>query len=377
MNDPGGSASRKLTFVPYAPELDAQIVELNQRLAAGHAEFMLEAGSGSQPPAPDDGSLSVERYIALEGDVVRGGVDLQLQRFHVGGETCTVANMQMPLSEGVVDRKYAHVGMWLIRQVLRRYPRCFALGMGGEDRPLPLLLRAMGFAVWSVPFFYMVTNISRAVREIPAIGPPGRRRTASALLRASGTGALTSWGWRTTTAWRTREVRGAACRIVEEWDAWADTIWEHASPSFSVAAVRDARALRALFPPSDPQFPGVRIDEGGRTIGWVVVGLSRMVDNPHFGTLDVGTIVDALTLPGREVAAVGAAVRSLLDRGVDVVVTNQSHPAWRAACSRSGFREARSNYVLAASPALLDRNVDLASYGVQFTRGDGDGRVHL
>ena len=371
-----GPAAGKLAFVRYTPELDERIVEFNGRLAAGLAEFRLQVGP--EPMfAPDAERLSMERYLAVEGNAVRGGVDLQVQPFYVEGETCTVANMQLPLSEGIVDRRYAHVGMWLIRHVLRRHPRCFALGMGGEERPLPRLLGAMGFAVWSVPFFFMVANVSRAVHELPTLGSPSARRIASTLLRITGVGAVASKGWRARSAWRTSGVQGIAAHQVDDWNGWADTLWEQARRSFSVVAVRDTRALRALFPTSDPRFPGLRLEEGGRTIGWAVIGLTQMVDNPHFGNLNVGTIVDALTLPGREAAAVRVATRSLLDRGVDVVVTNQSHPAWCAACRHCGFLGARSNYVLATSPTLLARSVEIGAHRVQFTRGDGDGRVHL
>jgi hypothetical protein len=367
----------RLEFVPHSPDLDDGIGAFNRRLSAGGAEFRLQTTGGSPLLAPDGQSVSEERYIAIEGDAVRGGVDLQVQQFSVDGETCLVANMQLPLSEGVVDRRYAHVGMWLIRQVLRRYPRCFALGMGGEDRPLPQLLRAMGFAIWSIPLYFMIANVSRAVRELPALGPPLGRRIASSVVRGTGAGALASGGWRALAAWRTRQVHRVAARPVEEWGAWADQIWEEAHSSFSIVAVRDGRALQALFPTSKSQFPGFRLEEGGCTFGWVVVGVSQMVENAHLGNLKVGTIVDALALPGREAAALGVATRLLLDCGVDVVVTNQSHPAWRAACRRVGFLQARSNYALAASPAFIAPGVDIGAHRVQFTRGDGDGRVHL
>jgi hypothetical protein len=368
--------TRMLEFVPYSPEMDERIVEFNRRLAEARVEteFRLRVGPGSLLFEPNAETVWEERYLALEGDTVRGGVVLQVQPFHVDGEIHTVANIQLPLAEGIVDRRYAYVGVWLIKHVLRRYPRCFALGMGAEDRPLSLLLRSMGFAVWSVPFYFMVANVSRAVRELPPLGPPGRRRVASTLLRVTGVGAIASHGWRAVAG---KRRRGVATHRVEEWGVWADTVWEQARHSLSVGAVRDARTLAALFPTGDSQFPALRLDEDGRTFGWAVVGLRQMVDNLHFGSLNVGTIVDALTVPGRETAALHAATRFLLDRGADVVVTNQSHPAWRAACRRARYLGARSNYVLAASRALLPAGVDIASHGVQFTRGDGDGRVHL
>lgn len=368
----------RLELVPYSPELGAAIVDFNARLAAGRAEggFRLLARPGA-PPADGGGGVSLERYVALEGDVVRGGVTLQLQPFSIDGEICQVANLQLPLSEGIVDRRYAFMGSWLIKHVVHRHPRCFALGMGGEDRQLPQLLRAMGFAVWSVPFLFMVTNVSRAAGELAAVGPPGRRRAASRLLRYSGTGWLGSRTWRATSAWRTRETRAVGTEAVREWGTWADEVWERAGGLFRAAAVRDGRTLPALFPPDDPKFPAFRLYEGEETIGWVVVAVTRAVDSPHFGNLSVGTIVDALTVPGRERAAVGVATRVLADNDVDLVVTNQSHPVWRAAFRGAGFLAGPSNYVLATSPRFLGRGIDLASRGVHVTRGDGDGRVHL
>jgi hypothetical protein len=368
----------RLELVPYSPQLDAAIVDFNRRLAAGRAEggFRLLAGTGPTPPAGGEG-VSLERYLALEGGVVRGGVTLQLQPFSVDGEIYPVANLQLPLSEGIVDRRYAFMGSWLIKHVVHRHPRCFALGMGGEDRQLPRLLRAMGFAVWSVPFLFMVTNVSRAARELAAVGPPGRRRAASTLLRYSGAGLLASRTWRATSAWRTRGTRTVGAEPVREWGAWADDVWERSGGVFCAAAVRDRRTLPALFPADDPKFPAFRLCDGDETIGWVVVAVTRTVDSPHFGNLSVGTIVDALTVSGRERAAVGAAIRLLVGQDVDLVVTNQSHPVWRAACRGAGFVGGPSNYVLATSPRFLGRGIDLGSRGVHFTRGDGDGRVHL
>jgi hypothetical protein len=368
----------RLELVPYSPQLDDAIVDFNRRLVAGSAEggFQLLVGPGPTP-APGGEGVSFERYVALEGDTVRGGVTLQIQPFSVDGEMCMVANLQLPLSEGIVDRRYAFVGSWLVKHVLHRYPRCFALGMGGEDRQLPQLLRAMGFAVWSVPFLFMVSNVSRAVRELTVVGPPRRRRAAATLVRFSGAGLLASKGWRATTAWRAREADAVGIEPVEQWGLWADQVWERARGSFRVSAVRDARTMPTLLSPDDGRFPAFRLHERGETLGWVAVVVNRMVDNPHFGNLSVGTIVDALTVPGRERATVGAATRLLVEQDVDLVVTNQSHPVWRAACRSAGFLGGPSNYVLATSPRFLGRGVDLESSGVHFTRGDGDGRVHL
>ena len=290
MNEAEQSSKRRLMFVPYSPEMDERIVEFNRRLAEGRAEspFRLRVGPGTLLFAPDEESVWEERYLALEGEAVRGGIVLQVQPFHVEGEIFTVANIQLPLSEGIVDRRYAYLGMWLIKHVLRRYPRCYALGIGAEDRPLSLLLRGMGFAVWSVPFYFMLANVSRAVRELPALGSPARRRFASTFLRATGVGALASRRWRAK-ATRSRGAHATSRSIASRNGGPGPTRsgTKPAPRSRSPLCVTHARCT-ALFPTGDPQFPALRLDQGGQTLGWVVVGLRRMVDSPHFGSLNVG-----------------------------------------------------------------------------------------
>src|SRR6476646_8882140 len=64
----------------------------------------------SQPP-----SVWVETLLAMDGEEVRGGVMLEHQRFRVGDADREVVNIQLPLSEGVADKKYAYEGMWILK----------------------------------------------------------------------------------------------------------------------------------------------------------------------------------------------------------------------------------------------------------------------
>lgn len=104
-----------------------------------------------------------------------------------------------------------------------------------------------------------------------------------------------------------------------------------------------------------------------------------MRNDPYFGDMTVGSLVDALAAPGHEHTVVALAVRALRERRCDVVVTNQSHAAWRAALADDGWLSGPSNFVFAASPQLaaalgpLERS--LATIHVD--RADGDGPIHL
>jgi hypothetical protein len=62
-----------------------------------------------------------------------------------------------------------------------------------------------------------------------------------------------------------------------------------------------------------------------------------------------------------------------------VIVSNQSHAAWRRALLASGFLRGPSNYLLALSPRLSEKLQPVETLRRRFhlTRGDGDGPIHL
>jgi hypothetical protein len=68
---------------------------------------------------------------------------------------------------------------------------------------------------------------------------------------------------------------------------------------------------------------------------------------------------------------VRAAASLLEQRGVDLIISNQSHAAWSQALLDAGFRTGPSNYLVALSPALAKADQ------FHFNRGDGDGPIHL
>jgi hypothetical protein len=72
---------------------------------------------------------------------------------------------------------------------------------------------------------------------------------------------------------------------------------------------------------------------------------------------------------------VRAATAFLEKTGIDLIVSNQSHQAWRRAFERNGFLKGPSNFIFAASKKLtallplLQENSDT----FHITRADGDG----
>jgi hypothetical protein len=284
--------------------------------------------------------------------------------------------------DGQRDRRYSHVGPWLIRSVQRREPRVFAVGMGGMEQPLPQLLAALGWTVVRVPFFFHVHRPFQFLREMPMLRTSPARRVLVAAAAYTGAGFL---GVRIGTGVRTLMRRGMGrvrkldVRPLEDWGAWATDLWQRVHAANSLAVVRDEASLRLLYPPVGDRTRCYRVEHGSRAVGWFVLLTTRTQDSAYFGNLHVGTVLDAQAIDGFERHVLAAARRTLYSLHVDLSVTNQLHATWQRACEENGYWRGPSNFLFAASPALLKaagRDGDVLAR-VHLTRGDGDGRIHL
>src|SRR5437870_491577 len=110
--------SRPIRVAPYTDEWVDAVRAFNQRVAA----------SGQQlPETPhSDWMPGMEVFLAIEDAAVRGGYILRRQRFWAAGQEVSAAHYRLPLSEGVVNRDYASLGLRLLRDALAREPRLYA-----------------------------------------------------------------------------------------------------------------------------------------------------------------------------------------------------------------------------------------------------------
>jgi hypothetical protein len=297
---------------------------------------------------------------------VRGGYILRPQTFSFRGEMRRVAHLRLPLSEGAVNRSYARVGPLLVRSALQAEPVLYALGMGGFHRPLPRMLQAMGWSVTAVPFYFRVVHPARFLRGIRAVRQTRWRAALMDLAAWTGAGWLAIRGFE----WRTTKSAAAQVKEIDEFGFWADEVWKACQPAYAMAAMRDARTLGELYA---TRFLRIQVNSSG----WAVLLDTPMQDDPYFGDLRVGTIVDCLANPEGPgpAAVIHAARRRLEERGVDLIVSNQSHAAWGRALRAAGFFEGPSNFLFAASKELAALGVPAAE--MHINRSDGDGPVHL
>lgn len=366
---------------PYTNEAVPEVREFNGRLAEGGVrEFQFP-----ETPVPDwlpqiDGRRIFQQFfLAHEDSAVRGGYILKHQEFSFSGDIRPVGYYHRPLSEGLVDRRYSAVGVQMLRNALKCQPLLYCLGMGGEDRPLPQMLKAMGWPIWPVPFHFKVLAPGRFLREMRALrtGPASNLLLDLAARSGAGWAAVRVAHWLRRA--RPHATRGVTVEEFRGFGAWADDLWQRCKAAYSMIAVRDTRTLNILYPANNERFLCLRVLASGEPIGWVVALDTRMQDDTYFGNLRVGSIADCLAHPNDAPAVAAAAAQALRERGVELIVSNQAHGAWSRALAGAGFLNGPSNFMFAASPKLAELIQPLVEKRgqIHMTRGDGDGPIHL
>lgn len=360
-----------MRIVPYDAALAPSIEAFNLRLRAAGSDWEFPVG----PPSDGAAGIETQRYLCVDSTgTVRGGYNLIHQNAWLGSTLERVGFARLPLSEGIVNPKFAMVGALLIKDAMKRCPLLFSLGMGGIDKPLPRLYRALGAMLRPVPFYFRVVNASNFLRNIRPLRSSRARSRVFDIVAAT---RLADLPVRVYHSWKSKTARLATSfDVVPRFESWADEVWSQALPSYVFLCGRRADELNWRLPPTDERIHRLRIVSQGRTVGWAAVTDKQWTEHPYFGGMRLGAVVDALTVPGFEAAAMAAATDFLSSRGVDLIVANQLHRDWIAAIERCGYREfPTSNFILAAAPALARRLPDAEL--AHINRGDGDGPINL
>lgn len=344
----------------------------NERMAAANApgDFL----SDRVAAAAVAGSISSIQHVVIDGSAVRGGVLRIDYPGWLNQAEITAINYQSPISEGIIDKRYGMVAMLLVKYMQQQGPHLFVVGMGNQKNPLPRLLKASGWSVRPVPFFFRVGRPNRFLCELRLLTSDPR---LAAVARAA---AWTGAGWLGIKLLHLRGIlarRSAARYVIEpvdEWGPWADELWRGFRPGCSFSVGRDRRTLAALYPKSDGRIRRFVIRRNAHVAGWTACFNSQMHEHSHFGNMRVGTILDCVAEPEAAPAAIALTAHTLEEEGADLVISNQTHRLFTGAFRRCGFLAAASNYLLAMSPQL---SAGIEATQIHVTRGDGDGRIHL
>jgi hypothetical protein len=369
-----------LRVVYYQASHEAAARTFNTRMRAADAlPFALpEAAPAPNPDTPAPGIEFSHFVVVDDAGEVRGGYFIRTQPFYIRGKVHRVGHYQAPLSEGTVDKRYTAVGAAMLAHALGQQPLLFAMGMGGLDRPLPRMLRAMGWPILETPFYFLVLNGKRFLRNIGPLRNRMGRRLAADVLAFSGLGGLAIHGMQRIRT-RNRIDRRYRQHSIQEFAGWADQIWQASLEQYAFSAVRNADYLRFIYPRMEPSYYGVRLTDGDTPAGWVQMLDCQPLERSYFGEMRVAALVDGVGQSAAVPSLIHCAVEAARERHADVVISNQMHRDWTSALKAAGFWQGPSNYLLALSKELrkLVDPLEEALPRIHFNRGDGDGRVNL
>jgi hypothetical protein len=316
--------------------------------------------------------------VAAQGEELRGAVWLREHDFWVDGALVRAGWAKYPVAESLIDSAFAGVPGAMVFRLLREQPRLMGLGMGGHDSPYARLLRAMGWAGSTVPFYFLPVRPAEVLRRLRYVRRTRLARVVTDALALSGLGWL---AWQAVALARRvagpASAKGYTFDVVEHFGAWADTVWERSRAAYGFVSRRDAAMLNAIYPTGMPVVR-LHVRRHGEDVGWAcVVHVDRtLARDTVFGPLRVGLIADGLAEPEHVRGLIAAAMAYLRDADVDLVFSNQMHPAWIESLEAMGFLSGPSQFAWYRSPhmdAALRPAVERG--GVHLNRGDCDGPV--
>ena len=359
------------------PEDAESIRQFNLRLEKAGVEFAFPVeSSGLMPKNSDVDAPCQAAYVLSDGSAVRGGYILKSELVFVGEQGVPVGNYQLPLSEGIVDRKFAMVGVQLIKDALGRQPRLYCLGMGSTSRPLPRLLSKLGWTVSTVPFLFRIQNAGNFTKEIRWLRKGAVVRLALDLARYTGALAVIVGLPRVRRrVFGSGTPAGVSFAEVADLPEEIDELFSRVRGHYGLLGDRRAAAMRTKLPTHDSRLVRIVLRKSGTIAGWVVVSISQLSNHTQFGNMKLGCIVDGLAAPADVELLIREACRRLDEARCDLLVSNQTHPAWIDGLRQQGFYQGPSNFILAISPAFQASRS--AGSTAHFNRADGDGPINL
>lgn len=358
---------------PFTEDLAGSARDFNSRLRSAGIAYPVglpDYTARLRLPKQPDRPIYQECFVAADGETIRGGYTLYQQLFSIWGNTVAVGNCVMPVSEGIINRSYSLVGIQLVRDALRRQPLMFGFGMGGANGPMTRLVEQMDWEVWPVPFYFKVVDGARFLRHFQFLRRSRWKAKLMDIAASSGMGLPLGWLCKSRCIRKTPQ--SMQVEMVDRFGHWADDLWEEARTRYAMLSVRGSQVLNALYA-GRPEFDRLVFSAQGRPVGWAVLERNSL-NHERFGGMEVGYLLDYLAMPHDAAEVTRAATEWSVSRGVDLIVSNETHPVWRAALRRSGFLRGPSTFVFASSPELtkLLRAVQVTGSDMHLVRGVGD-----
>jgi hypothetical protein len=365
----------------YEECMTPAVAAFNERLAAAGSEWRFPASAVPHwLPRRQNCDIYQQLFVAMdEPATVRGGYCIKHEVYRIAGREQRIGQIALPLSEGIVDRRFAQVGTQLLLHAIHQQPLLYALGMGGYREPITHLVQAAHWRVVTLPFHFRIVRPTGFLRNIQSLRRARFSGILPDLLAASGLGWLGCRAANLLLARRPAPPPELETERFDEFGDWADRLWADCAGRYPYIAVRNAATLRALYPKHDPRFIRLKVSQSGRPVGWAVLLATDLDDHRHFGNMRLGSIVDVFAAPEDAEKIVFVAKRVLCQEKVDLIISNQAHASWSGALRHCGFLGGPSNFLLATSRKLTELldNAHISTDQLHLNRGDGDGPINL
>ena len=353
------------------------VISFNKRLRLkGSNIFFLEEPFSFLLPNVKGRDLYREHYICIDNsNEVRGGYVLHSQLYYINGEYHRLVDFILPISEGLIDKKYNLVIFSLIQHAQKKCSNLFALGMGGRNSKIAKFHKANRWIFNTIPFFFKIYNVSSFLKNLNIFKSTNSLRLIAKILDKL---LFVHFLIHVFNFFYSFKYKNKLCEYeqIKKFDNWADLIWNEAKDSYYFIAKKDYNTLNILYS-SNKNLILLRIYERESTVGWCVLKKSNLSGHNHFGDMILGSIIDVLSIPGKEELIIAVIMKYFDQNSVDLLVTNQSHIKYISSLRKFGFFKGPSNFEFATSRKLskLLNNENINNFHIN--RGDGDGPNNL
>jgi hypothetical protein len=318
------------------------------------------------------------KFILIEDNqTVRAGYTLKNQWFRINESNHQIGYYYNPVTAGLFNKKYNICGLLLLNDAHKKNLDLFCLGMGGYSEKLPKLLKELNWKLQTVPFYFKIYNPNSFLENITYLKNNKYKAFIIKFLKNSKLGWLFIKIFFTCSSFiffPFKKFSYISEEKVESFDKNIDELWENAKINNSFIAIRNHKYLDELY--SNQRFIKLKFMKKNKVIGWSISLCNKLENHKQFGNMNLGSIVDCLSIKGYEVSIIKKTEEILKKKGADLIVTNQSHIGWRKALKINSFINGPSNFIFATSVNLtkkLGKNKDF----IHLTRGDGDGPINL
>ena len=320
-------------------------------------------------------------YVVADGDEIRGGAFLREFPFRLGDRTALVGSVKYPLSESLLEKRFAGVPAALLLHLMRQQPHLMAVGMGGEDGPFAQLLLRLGWRAGYIGSFLCPLRPHAVLKALPHIQREPRLRRVARLMEWSGAARALSTLAPALLRLRTRGSNRLTTRAIPAFPEELRSLATIPLDGYKAGMLRSPEVLNWMYPVGEPSIRRFVVEWNGRPCGWYayqVVDLRPLGNRAQFGPLLMGFVIESYAEPEHAGAIARLLVRAGLDEGVDLMLANHSHALWHRALLQAGFFRGPRRFGYFRSPGL-EKLLMAGGFGEEdlwVTRGD-DGYYTL